>query len=117
MKWNGSTTIITGASRGIGRAVAIEAAKRGARVGLLARSKDDLAKVGIKMQINEMPGAAFQERTSKREFPIFFRKAEDGEFQSIAIDNNYWVVDESAFNFIAVDGYNNQNAWSLVVEE
>ncbi len=45
MKWNGSTSIITGASRGIGRAVAIEAAKRGARVGLLARSKDDLSRV------------------------------------------------------------------------
>src|SRR5438309_4875834 len=45
MKWNGSVAIITGASRGIGRAVALQAVQRGARAGLLARSKDDLEKV------------------------------------------------------------------------
>lgn len=42
MKWNGSVAVITGASRGIGRAVAIQAKQRGARVGLIARSKDEL---------------------------------------------------------------------------
>jgi short-subunit dehydrogenase len=42
MKWNGSNVLITGASRGIGRAVAVAASKKGARVGLLARSKEDL---------------------------------------------------------------------------
>lgn len=45
MKWNGSVAIITGASRGIGEAVARAAAARGARVGLIARSKDDLEHV------------------------------------------------------------------------
>ncbi|HVL33119.1 MAG TPA: SDR family NAD(P)-dependent oxidoreductase [Actinomycetota bacterium] len=42
MRWNGSVAVVTGASRGIGRAVAREAAQRGARVGLIARSKDEL---------------------------------------------------------------------------
>ena len=42
MKWDGATAVVTGASRGIGRAVAQQAAARGARVGLVARSKDDL---------------------------------------------------------------------------
>jgi short-subunit dehydrogenase len=42
MKWNGSVVLITGASRGIGKEIAIAAAKRGARVGLMARSKDEL---------------------------------------------------------------------------
>lgn len=37
--------MITGASRGIGRAVAVAAAARGARVGLLARSEADLKSV------------------------------------------------------------------------
>jgi len=32
-----------------------------------------MAKVGIKININKMPGAAFQERTSRREFPIFIQ--------------------------------------------
>lgn len=45
MQWGGATTIVTGASRGIGRAVAAAAAARGARVGLIARSEDDLRTV------------------------------------------------------------------------
>lgn len=42
MQWSGTTTVITGASRGIGRAVALAAAVKGARVGLIARSQADL---------------------------------------------------------------------------
>src|SRR5258708_37375077 len=45
MRWDGATALVTGASRGIGRAVAKQAAAKGARVGLLARSKDDLDRV------------------------------------------------------------------------
>ncbi len=41
-RWDGAVTVITGASRGIGKAVALAAAKRGARLGLIARSKDEL---------------------------------------------------------------------------
>ena len=37
--------VITGASRGLGRAVAVAAAGRGARVGLLARSSIELEAV------------------------------------------------------------------------
>ncbi|HET6953806.1 MAG TPA: SDR family NAD(P)-dependent oxidoreductase [Acidimicrobiales bacterium] len=42
MQWAGAATILTGGSRGIGRAVAEAAAVRGARVGLIARDEDDL---------------------------------------------------------------------------
>ncbi len=45
MDWAGATVVVTGASRGIGRAVAIAAAAKGARVGLIARSADDLRSV------------------------------------------------------------------------
>ncbi len=45
MQWSGATAVITGASRGIGRAVALAAAARGARVGLIARDQADLEAV------------------------------------------------------------------------
>ncbi|MFL6239790.1 MAG: SDR family NAD(P)-dependent oxidoreductase [Actinomycetes bacterium] len=41
-RWRDSVVVITGGSRGIGKAVALAAAKRGARLGLIARSKDEL---------------------------------------------------------------------------
>ena len=41
-KLAGKTAIVTGASRGIGRAIAIAFAAEGARVGLIARSEDGL---------------------------------------------------------------------------
>jgi short-subunit dehydrogenase len=49
VRWRGATTIVTGASRGIGRAVAEAAAARGARVGLLARSEGDLREVASEL--------------------------------------------------------------------
>ena len=45
MRLQGRVVVITGASRGIGRAVAAAVAARGAQVGLLARSRDDLEAV------------------------------------------------------------------------
>jgi 3-oxoacyl-[acyl-carrier protein] reductase len=40
-----TTAVVTGASRGIGRSVAVALAERGLDVALLARSEDDLARV------------------------------------------------------------------------
>jgi short-subunit dehydrogenase len=45
MQWNGSVALVTGASRGIGREVVLAAARRGARVGLVARSQGELESV------------------------------------------------------------------------
>ncbi len=47
----GTRAIVTGASRGIGRAIAESLARRGARVGLLARSPDQLRDLAA-----ELPG-------------------------------------------------------------
>ena len=45
MRWDGAVAVVTGASRGIGREVAKQAARHGASVGLVARSVDDLEAV------------------------------------------------------------------------
>ncbi len=45
MEWAKKVAFITGASSGIGRALALELARRGAAVGLLARREDLLQEV------------------------------------------------------------------------
>ncbi|MBV8981012.1 MAG: SDR family NAD(P)-dependent oxidoreductase [Acidimicrobiia bacterium] len=45
MRWDGAVAVVTGGSRGIGREVALQAARKGARVGLIARSRPDLEAV------------------------------------------------------------------------
>lgn len=50
MDWNGKVVFITGASSGIGEALAIELAKRGARLGILARREDVLKKIAAKIK-------------------------------------------------------------------
>lgn len=54
--YRGTTALVTGASQGLGRAYALELARRGARVILLARSERDLR--GVAAQIQEQHGGA-----------------------------------------------------------
>ncbi|GAA1450642.1 SDR family oxidoreductase [Nocardiopsis tropica] len=52
--YRGTTALVTGASKGLGRAYALELARRGARVVLLARSEADLHELAA--QIRERHG-------------------------------------------------------------
>jgi NAD(P)-dependent dehydrogenase (short-subunit alcohol dehydrogenase family) len=51
-----SVTVVTGAGRGVGRAIALALAERGGRVVLCARSADDLARVAD--EVSERGGVA-----------------------------------------------------------
>ncbi|HWG85799.1 MAG TPA: SDR family NAD(P)-dependent oxidoreductase [Deinococcales bacterium] len=62
---HGKVVVITGASSGIGRAVAIECARRGAQVVLAARHKDDLEAVA--REVRERGGEALVVPTDVRE--------------------------------------------------
>ena len=50
MNWSDKTVLITGASSGIGEALAVEFGRRGARVGLLARRAEVLREVVAKVE-------------------------------------------------------------------
>ncbi|HEX3557888.1 MAG TPA: SDR family NAD(P)-dependent oxidoreductase [Pyrinomonadaceae bacterium] len=48
--WKEKVVLVTGASSGIGRALAVELGRRGARVGLTARRADELLKVAAEVE-------------------------------------------------------------------
>jgi NAD(P)-dependent dehydrogenase (short-subunit alcohol dehydrogenase family) len=58
--FNDKVALVTGASRGIGRAISLALAAAGARVALLARSRDELAEVA--KDIGELGGTALVTR-------------------------------------------------------
>ena len=54
---NGKIALVTGASRGIGRAIALALAQRGAKVLASARTVDALNDLAAEVQKRELPGA------------------------------------------------------------
>jgi NAD(P)-dependent dehydrogenase (short-subunit alcohol dehydrogenase family) len=67
MKLKGKSAIVTGASRGLGRAVARELAKEGARVMLMSRSQKELRKVAKEIEDDGGVSAFYTGDVSRQE--------------------------------------------------
>jgi NAD(P)-dependent dehydrogenase (short-subunit alcohol dehydrogenase family) len=81
----GKTALITGASKGLGRAIALALAEAGARVALVARSLDLLNETAA--AVRQLGGEAAVFQTDLREEAQVFRleKAVAGEFGKVQI--------------------------------
>jgi short-subunit dehydrogenase len=84
MRWDGATAVITGASRGIGRVVAAEAVARGARVGLVARSGDELAALRDRLGGPAVVSIAIADLTEREQLERAIA-ALDGELDGIDV--------------------------------
>lgn len=57
MNWSKKVVLITGASSGIGHALAVELARRGAKLGLIARRKEVLDKIAAEIRSTRNEGS------------------------------------------------------------
>jgi 2-deoxy-D-gluconate 3-dehydrogenase len=89
----GRRALVTGASRGIGRTLAIALARSGAEVLLTARSTDDLAKVQRDIQASGGAASTFPcDVASTQEIQLLFRDLRDRELEPDILINNAGVI-------------------------
>src|SRR4051812_982304 len=69
-KMQGRVVLVTGASRGIGRAIALAFAVRGARIALAARGLQDLQQVVHEAEAKKTRAAAFEADLADRNAPV-----------------------------------------------
>ena len=72
---SGKISLVTGAGRGIGRAIALALARAGSDAALVARSKDELDAVAAEIRLLGRRAAAFPaDLTQTRNFPTLTEK-------------------------------------------
>jgi len=86
------TVVVTGASAGLGRAIAVEFGRRGANVGILARGKDGLE--GAKREVESAGGKAHV-------VPTDVADAEAVEHAAVAVEQEFGEIDTWINNAMA----------------
>jgi short-subunit dehydrogenase len=115
VRWTGSTVLVTGASRGIGRAVAEAAGRRGAGVGLVARSADELAAVAEEVvRLGGRAVAVTADLTDRREVNRAFDVVHDALGPVDILVNNAGVGSWGPFVEIPEDAVDRVLALDLV---
>jgi short-subunit dehydrogenase len=82
--WKGRVVLITGASSGIGRGLAVELGRRGARLGLTARRAEELARVAD--EVSRAGGQALA-------LPADVRRAEEIDGAAVRVREKWGRVD------------------------
>ena len=106
---NGKSAIVTGAGRGIGKAVALGLARAGAEVGLVARSRDELELVAEEVRsLGRRTKCISADLTQVRDLPAIVAQMADALGQVDILVNNAGInipqealdVDEESWNRI-----------------
>jgi NAD(P)-dependent dehydrogenase (short-subunit alcohol dehydrogenase family) len=107
----GGTALVTGASRGIGRAIALAFARAGANVVLASRTMDDLRAVAL--EVEALGGQALCVETNIRDVQAVDRLAELSLDRFEAVD---FVVNNAGGQFQANPFDITDNGWRAVVD-
>ena len=103
MSWQGSVAVVTGGSKGIGRVVAEHAVARGARVGLVARHREELDAALAELGGSDVGSVAVADVADRTQIETALTELQDALGPADILVNNAGIGAAGAVAAIAVD--------------